>query len=191
MSCAGRGLTAESQRRTGYRKQSDKSASRKDRRGVGRQKTERMAFEAKDFHDQAQWALVAIPAPIYFPENGETSLRYARFFYNYLQSVMHVTRQNRILLPIGACDPVGMDLPMPTSCRGRGTHHPASRPFRKTLRKDAKPRISAASHGRCAPRAVSMRGGGIQTSSCKGFQPRRRKDAPTSGLSHLKNGFRA
>jgi hypothetical protein len=39
-----------------------------------------MAFEAKDFHDQAQWALVAIPAPIYFPENGETSLRTLGFF---------------------------------------------------------------------------------------------------------------
>jgi hypothetical protein len=25
-----------------------------------------MALEAKDFQNQAQWALVAIPAPIYF-----------------------------------------------------------------------------------------------------------------------------
>ena len=36
------------------------------RRGAGRRKAERMALEAKDFQDQAQWALVAIPAPIYF-----------------------------------------------------------------------------------------------------------------------------
>lgn len=29
-------------------------------------KAERMVFKAKDFQVQAQWALVAIPAPIYF-----------------------------------------------------------------------------------------------------------------------------
>jgi hypothetical protein len=64
--CAGRGLTAKSQRRAGYRKQSGKPAILRGRRGAGRRKAERMALEAKDFQDQAQWALVAIPAPIYF-----------------------------------------------------------------------------------------------------------------------------
>ncbi|WP_374612614.1 hypothetical protein [Sphingorhabdus sp.] len=29
-----------------------------------------MALEAKDFQNQAQWALVAIPAPIYFYAAG-------------------------------------------------------------------------------------------------------------------------
>lgn len=33
---------------------------------AGRRKSERMVFETKDFQNQAQWALVAIPAPIYF-----------------------------------------------------------------------------------------------------------------------------
>jgi hypothetical protein len=56
----------QGQRRARYRKQSGKPAILRDRRGAGRRKTERMALEAKDFHLQAQWALVVIPAPIYF-----------------------------------------------------------------------------------------------------------------------------
>ena len=64
--CAGRGLTAESQRRAGYRKQSGKLATLRGRQGAGRQRAERMALEAKDFQSQAQWVLVAIPAPIIF-----------------------------------------------------------------------------------------------------------------------------
>ena len=34
--------------------------------GTGRQTAERMALVARDFQPQTQWALVAIPAPIYF-----------------------------------------------------------------------------------------------------------------------------
>jgi hypothetical protein len=55
----------QSQRRAGHRKQSGKLATLRGRQGAGRRKAERMALVAKDFQSQAQWALVAIPAPIY------------------------------------------------------------------------------------------------------------------------------
>lgn len=63
--CAGRGLTAKSQRRAGYRKQSGKPAPF-GTSGSRTPESGKNGLRAKDFQHQAQWALVAIPAPIYF-----------------------------------------------------------------------------------------------------------------------------
>jgi hypothetical protein len=48
-----------------------------------------MALEAKDFHLQAQWALVAIPAPIYF--QPACTLSAARDFSNQMFTAMRQT----------------------------------------------------------------------------------------------------
>ena len=71
--------------------------------GTGRRKAERMALVAKDFQNQTQWALVAIPAPIYFVRKA-VSLSHGEgfnmFIGHWAPAMVAATHKNAPSLPV-------------------------------------------------------------------------------------------
>jgi|GWRWMinimDraft_5_1066013.scaffolds.fasta_scaffold04833_2 hypothetical protein len=65
--------------------------------GTGRQKAERMALVAKDFQTQTQWALVAIPAPIYFRQMRRGK---SMFIGHWAPAILAATHKDAPSLPV-------------------------------------------------------------------------------------------